>query len=400
MKAALLVFLSLGVFQQARFDDVVRNLRNPNADARMESLKLLAESKYIEAVLPIAPLVNDPLDQIQLEAINTELSFWTVDDIRARKRVAFIIETRGAGRAETVFAAGPLAVWPRQAPPELVSALLKAVDDENPKVRVEAIYTLGAVAQPPLADDPAKQLIKALDHYDPVIRAAAARVIGRLKVTSAGKDLITAVNDSQQPVRLAAMRALGDIRERTAIDALTQQVEHYKKGEGAWSALDALANIGDPSSVPLFKTRLADRDQFIRRAAAEGLGRAGDSSEIAALEAGETKDSSPMVRAAMAFALSRLGRDYVRHLIAALDDEKLVAQAAGYLIELGPVAIPALLEALKEQDDAIRGNAALVLGAVGTSEHIPALSALSTDREPDVKRAAGRSIDRIKLRGA
>ena len=365
----------------------------------MESLRLLAESKYVEAILPIAPLVNDPLDPIQLEAINTELAFWTVEDIRARKRVAFIIETRsGGGKAENVFNAGPLAVWPRQAPPELVAALLKAIDDENPKVRLEAIYALGSVVQPPLAEDAAKQLVKALDHYDPAIRAAAARVIGRLKVATAGKDLITAVNDSQQPVRFAAMHALGDIRERTAIEALTQQVEHYRKGEGAWSALSALAEIGDPVSVPLFKSRLADRDEYIRRAAVEGLGRAGDTSEIATLEAGVTKDSSTMVRAAMAFALSKLGRDYNRHLIAMLDDDKTAAQVAEYLIELDAAALPALLAGLKEQDDAVRGNSALILGMVGTTEHIQALSALSMDREQDVRRAAGRSIDRIKMR--
>ena len=67
-------------------------------------------------------------------------------------------------------------MWPRPVPPELITALLKAVDDENPKVRIEAIYTLGSIAQPPLAADAARQLIKALDHYDPAIRAAAARV--------------------------------------------------------------------------------------------------------------------------------------------------------------------------------------------------------------------------------
>ena len=68
------------------------------------------------------------------------------------------------------------------------------------------------------------------------------------------------------------MRALGAIREARAVGALTEQLAFYKKGEGAWSALDALAQIGAPASVPLFKERLLDKDPFIRRAAAEGLG--------------------------------------------------------------------------------------------------------------------------------
>lgn len=400
----ILTFIALSILslgpQQARFDDVVRNLRNPDPNARMTALKMLGESKYVEAILPIAPLVNDPVDAIQLEAIGTELSLYLVEDVRTRKRVALIVETRSGTHAESAFHAGPLATWPRPVPPELVTALVKAVDDENPKVRFEAIYTLGTIARPPVSDETAQALVKALDHYDPAIRTAAARVIGRLHVASAGNALVTAVNDSQQPVRFAAMRALGEIRHQSAVDALVAQVEHYRKGEGAWSALDALAKIADPASVPLFKTRLGDRDQYIRRAAVEGLGRAGDTSELTALVTAADQDSSGAVRAAAAFAVYKLGRDYAARLVALLADDKLVAQVADYLLELGPAVNPALEKGLQDASEAVRGNSALILGLVGTKEHLPALQPLMQDRSKDVRTAAERSIERIKLRGA
>ena len=51
---------------------------------------------------------------------------------------------------------------------------------------------------------------------------------------------------------------------------MTEQLAFYKKGEGAWSALDALARLAQPSSIPLFKERLTDKDPKMRRAAAEG----------------------------------------------------------------------------------------------------------------------------------
>jgi HEAT repeat protein len=399
MRTVLFLLLLSLAPQQVRFDDVVRNLRNPDPKARMDALKLLGESRYFEAVLPIAPLVNDPIDAIQLEAIGTELSFWAVQDIRARKRVALIIETRsGAGRAENVFNAGAMAVLPRPAPAELVDALLKAVDDENPKVRIEAIYALGSIAQETLNAEQTKLLIKALDHYDPAIRAAAARVIGRLRVTAASTDLIKTVNDSQQPVRFAAMRALGDIKERTAITALTEQLEHYRKGEGAWSALDALAKIGDAASVPVFQARLSDRDEYIRRAAVEGLGRAGDASQIPVFEAAVAKDSSEMVRAAMAFALVKLGRDYTPQLLSFLGEDKVVSQVGDYLIELGPTTAEELVKRLGDPDGAVRANAALILGAVGTRDHLVPLQRLAQDRDADVRRAVERAIERINLR--
>jgi HEAT repeat protein len=422
-RSSILILTLLAVpaaAQQLRFDDVVRNLRNPDPEARMEALVLLRDAKHLEAIEPIAPLVIDPVDGIQLAAIETELSFYLVDEISGRRRVAFIIEVRSSGRAETAFAAGPLALWPRPVPAALLTNLLTAVDDESQKVRVEALYTFGAIAQPPLADAHAAGLIKALDHYDPAIRTAAARVIGRLKVAHAGEAVIKAVNDSQQPVRFAAMRALGEMGETSAVQALTQQLEHYRTGEGAWSALDGLARIGHPSSVPLFTARLTDRDHFLRRAAAEGLARAShgstrfntaqkgnptedrpsDPSTVAALENGASTDSSPMVRAAMAFALQKLGGDYVARLASALDSDTLAPQIAAYFLELGPPVAPQLTPHLKDPSESIRGNAALILGAIGGTAERDALQPLLKDRSSEVRRAAERAIERITLRGA
>ena len=400
---SVLLLASLGTLvtgRQARFDDVVRNLRNPDARARAGALSLLREAKYLEAIEPIAPLVNDPVDQIQLAAIDAELSFFLVDDVNARRRVALVVEVRGAGNAETAFNSGPLAVWPRPVPDVLTTALLAAVDDEHPKVRIDAIYTLGTIARPPLGADHSGRLIKALDHYDPAIRAAAARVIGRLQVKAAGAALITAVNDSQEPVRFAAMRALGEVREETAVQALTQQLEHYRKGEGAWSAIDGLARLAHGSSAPVFKTRLADRDPYVRRAAAEGLARVGDTSAIAALSAVAASDSSEMVRAAAAFALQSLGGNYVARLVEPLDSSKMAPQIAGYFIELGAPMAAQLTPHLKDARETIRGNVALIVGAIGTSADVAALEPLLQDRNADVRRAAERAIQRLKVRGA
>ena len=49
------------------------------------AVQLLREAKYPEAIAPMAPLVNDPIDEIQLEAIATELSFFIGEDVPARR---------------------------------------------------------------------------------------------------------------------------------------------------------------------------------------------------------------------------------------------------------------------------------------------------------------------------
>jgi HEAT repeat protein len=256
------------------------------------------------------------------------------------------------------------------------------------------------IARPPLGSDAEAGLIKALDHYDPAIRAAAARVAGRLQAKGTGPALIHAVNDSQAMVRFASMRALGDIREESAIQALVQQLAYYKKDEGAWSALDALAKIGHSSSIELFNAHLSDKDPYLRRAAAEGLGRAGATSAIAALEAGLGTDLSDAARAAMAFALQKLGKNYVSRLADALKSDKLARQVSDYLIELGPGIVPELVPHLKDPDEAIRGNVAIVLGAIGSDNEVLALEPLTKDRDREVALAATRAIDRIKMRKA
>ena len=186
------------------------------------------------------------------------------------------------------------------------------------------------------------------------------------------------------------MRSLGLLHERRAVQALTDQLKFYGKGEGAWSALDALAHIADPSSLPLFKARLTDQDPFLRRAAAEGLGRAHDSSELSALQTGAGNDASEMVRAAMAFALQTLGRNYIPRLVESLDSEKLAPQVADYLLELGPSIAPTLVSHLQDPSPAIRANVATVLGALGDATTVTALQPLTGDKDRGVAQAATR----------
>ena len=394
---AVVVVLSHGVSaQQLRFDDVVRNLRNPDPEARLSAVRLLRDAKYPEAIGPMAPLVLDPIDDIQLETIAAELSFFLERDVKSKRMIGFVLEKRKSAIAPSAFELGPFAVWPRPVPPELVSALLQAVDDENPKVRLEAIYATGVIAKAPLAADQVARLIKALDHYDPAIRAGAARVIGRLKMAEAGDALIKAVNDSKAEVRYAAMRALGAIREQRAVAALTEQLTYYKKGEGAWSALDALAKIAAPASVQVFKDRLHDKDAYIRRAATEGLGRAGDTTSIETLEKNVTIDDAPMVRLASAFALQKLGRNYAARVIDLMASPKVTVQGQEYLLELGPVMVPTMIPRLQDPDPDMREAIADVLGIIGDATTLPALEAAAKDRDASVASAARRAQARLR----
>ena len=93
------------------------------------------------------------------------------------------------------------------------------------------------------------------------MRLAAARALGRLRVTWAGDPLIGRIVDPDLPVRLASMRALGELREARALAALREQLEFYGRGSAGRAALEALARIAHPSSASLFaQERLSNEE--------------------------------------------------------------------------------------------------------------------------------------------
>ena len=180
----------------------------------------------------MAPLVLDPIDDIQLETIAAELSFFLEQDVKSKKMVGFVVEKRTSAIAAAAFDLGPLAVWPRPVPAELVTALLQAVDDENAKVRLEAIYATGVIAKAPLGGRPGA----AADQGAGSLRPGRPRRGGArhraAQGAEAGDALIKAVNDSQADVRYAAMRALGAIREPRAIGRADRAVRVLQEGGG------------------------------------------------------------------------------------------------------------------------------------------------------------------------
>ena len=156
----------------------MRNLRNPDPKTRLSAVKLLREAKYPEAIAPMAPLVNDPIDDIQLEAIARRAVVLHRQDVKARRMIGFVVERRNPRwpPRRSTSVRSPSGRDP--VPPELVSALLQAIDDDNAartarsdvRDRRDREAAAGAAIRP-------RGSIKALDHYDPAVRTAAARVI-------------------------------------------------------------------------------------------------------------------------------------------------------------------------------------------------------------------------------
>lgn len=375
-----------------QWQDVIRNLRNPSVDARLQALGKLEAADYTAAAEAVAPLVTDADDSVQAAAIDTELTFFLTERLTA---VRILGVGSGKSRAQLAFDTGPLVRTAAPAPPVLVDRLMTAMRDENARIRFDAVHALGFIAEPPLSDAQAAALSDGLDHYDPVMRTATARVVGRLRVRGAAPKLLAALDDSNANVRQYAIEALGWLREDRALSALRSIV--IRRAEFSYDALLALARIGAADDRTLFRQRLSDRQTVVRRAAAEGLGRLHDDPSAGTLEQLLKTDPSNEVRLAAAYALQRLGQVQT-HVIAAmlvLKDEG--AQARDYLLELGPDAVPGIQSALKVASDSRhRADLVQLWGRLGAPSDIAAIEPLLSDRDERVVRAATNAIQRLK----
>ena len=99
--------LAMAAGAQRPFEEVAGDLRSEDPKVRIAGMRALAASSYLEAMAPIASLLTDPIDEVQLEAIDTLLSFVVVDRVATKRRVALVVEVRDKQRPEAVFEMGP-----------------------------------------------------------------------------------------------------------------------------------------------------------------------------------------------------------------------------------------------------------------------------------------------------
>ena len=397
---------------QATFEDVVRDLQHPDPGARMKAARLLKDAAYPEAAVPLAPLVTDPQDEVQIEAIAAELNIFLAEKIVPRKRVGFLIEVRNAIDTEAIFSAGPLVLGPQPVPAEVLSALRAAARDENPRIGLEALYALGTLAAQPqgaarreLLRASGADLVALFGVTDPAIRFAALRVIGRVFEwrrgdpavdVPLGDAVISALNDRDRNVRAAAMQALGAMRYERGVQALTDLFQHFRKGEQAEAALDAIAHIAHPASVPLFEAQLTGKSLTMKAIAIEGLARVGDATNAAAIEAALQGERNESVQLAGSFAAVALSNAPIEPLGDVLTKPRLRDQARQYLIELAVGRSAAFGRYVQDPEPSIRIDVADILGLAGDPAALPLIEPLTRDTDPQVVKAADRAVARLR----
>ncbi|MEA2255433.1 MAG: hypothetical protein QOG35_1478 [Solirubrobacteraceae bacterium] len=179
--------------------------------------------------------------------------------------------------------------------------------------------------------------------------------------------LVRELNAADVGVRDRAARALGDLRDPSAIPALAEAVS--RDGSSGRGAVWALTQFDDERLVAPLVVALSHADATARALAAGKLAELGDPDAVPALVRVLRTDGDAHVREEAARALGRLGD------AAALDP---------------------LLTALRDDPgDHVREEAAAALGALGDQRADPALRRAVHDGHVMVRRAATEALSRL-----
>ncbi len=182
----------------------------------------------------------------------------------------------------------------------------------------------GRAASPQELAAAGQSLVLMMGSGDRRTRIAGARVSGRMFAAPFDRSgfrpavppgmvdaLFALLNQDHEIELLAAMDAIGQLRDISAISSLTERYRYYRDGNNrllAGGALEALARIGDASTIEIVKQLAGDR----------------------------WADGRDPTALAVAFARERmLGDGSIAMIRMALDDKSRRDQARGYLAELG-----------------------------------------------------------------
>lgn len=301
----------------------------------------------------------------------------------------------------------------KSAPAKVVNTLIDTLRHQLPRgqngevkpplVRQEVVVILGHIG--PRAESVIPQLMELLEPgTSDGIREAAATALGKIgKEAKVAVDPLIRVLGPECRVPLAARvaRALGEIgcadhRVRTALTNLwLLPMDDQNSRMQIAIALCKLKIDARGLIAHVSKTLVTNQNMSLRKAAAEALAWCSktDIDVVPALTAALKEEDEDLVRLVNAgLDQMRLSPEKAVQVCAKQLEESLYAETA--LRKSGPIAVPALIEALGSSAPVAREKAARTLGGMGEAAvaAVPALTKVLGDKNISVRLAAAKGL--------
>jgi HEAT repeat protein len=292
-----------------------------------------------------------------------------------------------------------------QVRPEVIAAIGRIVSGGSSlETRDNAARAVGILRGRQAVPD----LEQALRSKDNGLMYESLVALEKIRDPSAGASLVFLLHDLDEKVQIAAIEATGLLMNRAAMNDLRDVLDRSRKIKVKRAALTAMAQMPDPQLHGIYTTYIDHKDDGLREAAAEGLGRLKNAADSADLERVFSNENKTEPRLSAAFALVNLGKhgaaefDPLRYLVNNLNSTAYRGVARAYLIELArdpgvrQALYPMLKEAVVTRDE--KTGLAEVLAASGGEDSVAPLQALSQDTDSEVSQAGLRAVKNLRAR--
>lgn len=423
----LAILLGAGLLLAQANPAAVEQLKSPDAGTRAQAARDLGKSGDVSAVKPLAAAITDPSEKVRREVVVALSAFRSPEALDA-----LITATRDTDPDIRVLAVrglvgyytgqtpsfGFVAFWKRawrtaksrfveenvridpgvKVEPQVVSALAATLNDTRAiKAAREAADGLGIL----LTKDAVPDLVVAANSPDEGLAVEALNALAKIKDTSTGPKLLNLLDSPDKEVKQQAAVTVGILRTSDALPKLQAMYKNNPDARTRDKALEGLAYLGSPISLPLFLQALWSSDNSHRTLAAQGLARAGDAKALPDLQKAVLVEKDAEARLAIQFAITSLGKDdYLSTLVGELNSKFRGDSAQAYLVELSrnPQFLAKLYPYLNSKDPAVRRRLCTVLMFSGDSTSVEPLERLSHDPNNSVALEAVRALRAIRAR--
>jgi HEAT repeat protein len=190
-----------------------------------------------------------------------------------------------------------------------------------------------------------------------------------MKSPRVGAALVGALTDRNDAVRRAAVNALADMEERSAVAPIEGLLLNDPDPDVRRECANALGNFGLGRSLEPLARALGDQGVEVQRQAANAIG---DLNDV-------TKAPAALIRATTSTDL-----ELRRHATKALAHIRDVA------------TVQTLADRLGDEDKDVRLAAVEGLGEMKVAAAVPALTRALNDRDPEVRRAAAEALGKTE----
>ena len=245
-------------------------------------------------------------------------------------------------------------------------------------------------------------LLSALGGEFYTVRARAARALGAIGAQEAIGALLEALKDDELEVRVEAVQAIGKFNLPETFDNMADLLLEDTEIEARQAAARALGETKHPQAIPYLMLALRDPFWWYEREGAaevllDAIAGMGTTAVDMLLEA--LTDNEMAVRRFAAKLLGRSGdRRAIKPLEMTLYDThfEVGAAAAASLAGFGPVGLKLLAEALKHPEAWLRQHAIAGLTLSGDQRIVPVILDMLNDPEREVQKQAIRSLGELK----